>query len=75
MAEYGSAQLIVEVGWKLRKEITGETYLRDLAYAQDLRLGVHEWAGESRDGELMVISWVVTTAGRLLSAYEITGRA
>jgi hypothetical protein len=75
MAEYGSAQLIKEVGWKgLGKEITREAYLRDLVYAEDLKLSVHEWRGETREGKPMVISWVATTSGRLLSAYEITGR-
>lgn len=72
--EYGSAQLIKEVGWKLSKEITREAYLRDLVYAEDLKFDVNEWRGESRDGKPMVISWVVTPAGALLSAYEITGR-
>jgi hypothetical protein len=79
MSEYGSAQLIHEVGWApfgriSRKEITRETYLRDLVYAQDLKLDVHEWRGEDREGKPMVISWVATTSGQLLSAYEIQGR-
>lgn len=73
-SEYGSAQLIKEVGWRLSKEVTREAYLRDLVYAQDLRLPVHEWHGEGRDHKPMVISWVTTPAGKLLSAYEITGR-
>lgn len=72
-AEYGSAQLIKEVGWRLSKEVTREAYLRDLAYAEDLKFPVHEWRGEDRDGKAMVISWVATSAGNLLSAYEITG--
>jgi hypothetical protein len=75
LAKYGSAQLIKEVGWRLSKEITREAYLRDLAYAEDLKFPVHEWQGEDRDHEPMVISWVATPAGALLSAYEITGRA
>jgi hypothetical protein len=73
--KYGSAQLIKEVGWRLSKEITREAYLRDLAYAEDLKFPVHEWQGEDRDHKSMVISWVATPAGALLSAYEITGRA
>ncbi|MBA2951414.1 hypothetical protein [Streptomyces himalayensis] len=74
-AEYGSSQLIKEVGWRLNKEITREAYLRDLAYAEDLRFSVHEWRGEDRAGKPMVISWVATPNGAALSAYEITGRA
>jgi hypothetical protein len=76
LAKYGSAQLIHEVGWRLRKEVTREAYLRDLAYAQDLHFPVHEWRGEDREGKPMVISWVTTgERGSLLSAYEIQGRA
>lgn len=75
-AEYGSSQIIREVGWHLRKEVTREAYLRDLAYAEDLRLPVHEWRGEDRAGKPMVIAWITTGAdGSLLSAYEIQGRA
>lgn len=75
LAKYGSAQLIHEVGWHLRKEVTREAYLRDLVYAQDLAFPVNEWRGEDREGKPMVITWVVTPVGSLLSAYEIQGRA
>lgn len=73
-SEYGSAQVVHEVGWRLRKEISREAYLRDLAYAEDLKFPVHEWRGEARDGEPMVIGWVLSTRGEVLSAYEIQGR-
>lgn len=72
--EYGTAQTIHEVAWHLRKEVTREAYLRDLAYAEDLRFPVYEWRGEDREGEPLVISWVATSAGNLLSAYEIQER-
>lgn len=75
LAKEGSAQLIKEVGWRLSKEITREAYLRDLAYAEDLKFPVHEWQGEDCEGESMVISWIASPAGSLLSAYVITGRA
>jgi hypothetical protein len=75
LAKYGSAHLIHEVGWRLRKEVTREAYLHDLAYADDLRFSAHEWRGEDRDGKPMTISWIVTPTGTLLSAYEIQGRA
>lgn len=78
--EYGSAQIICEVGWApfgqtFRKVISREAYLRDLVYAEDLKFPTHEWIGEDREGRPMVISWVASTAGNLLSAYEIQGRA
>lgn len=75
LAKYGSAQVINEVGWKLRKEVTREAYLRDLAYAQDLAFPVHEWRGEDRDGSQLHVVWVSTPSGALLSAYEIQGKA
>jgi hypothetical protein len=79
--QYGSAQLIHEVGWRpfgqvFRKPVTREAYLRDLAYAKDMAFPVHEWRGEDRAGEPMIIVWVTTGEnGSLLSAYEIQGRA
>jgi hypothetical protein len=74
LAKYGTAQTIHEVAWRLRKEVTREAYLRDLAYASDLKFPVYEWAGEDREGKPLVVSWVATSAGNLLSAYEIQGR-
>jgi len=72
----GASWTIREVNWHLRKEVTREAYLRDLVYAEDLKFPVHEWRGQDREGEPMVISWVTTgTGGALLSAYEIQGRA
>jgi hypothetical protein len=74
--QYGSAQTIHEVGWKLRKEVTREAYLRDLVYAGDLKFPVNEWRGLDRVGRPTVIVWVTTgESGSLLSAYEIQGRA
>lgn len=72
---YGSAQVINEVGRTHREEISREAYLRDLEYAKGLCLDVHQWTGEDLDGQPMVVSWVTTTSGRLLAAYEIQGRA
>jgi hypothetical protein len=74
LAKYGAAQLIHEVAWRLRKEVTREAYLRDLAYASDLKFPVYEWAGADREGAPLVVSWVATSAGNLLSAYEIQER-
>lgn len=75
-AEYGHSQIICEVGWRpygrtFRRRVSRETYLRDLTYAKDLALDVHEWRGEGPDGKPMVVSWIVTPNGRLLAAYEI----
>jgi hypothetical protein len=76
LAKYGSAQVIHEVAWRLRKEVSRETYLRDLVYAQEMGLPVHEWHGEDREGRSLAITWVATGRnGSLLSAYEIQGRA
>ena len=74
LAKYGSAQVIHEVAWHLRKEITREAYLRDLVYAKDLTFPVHEWCGEDRAGRALVVTWVSTPSGSLLSAYEIQAR-
>jgi hypothetical protein len=71
----GKAQIITEVHGRLRREITQDAYQRDLRYAEDLCLPAHEWSGTDRDGRPMAIAWVCTTNGRVLSAYEITGRA
>jgi hypothetical protein len=76
LAKYGAAQVINEVGWRFRKEVTREAYLRDLAYAEDMRFPVHEWRGEDRAGKPMIVAWITTgEKGSLLSAYEIQGRA
>lgn len=67
---------IHEVGWKLRKEITRQAYLRDLVYAHELMFPVREWRGEDREGKPLHVVWVTTgERGSLLSAYEIQGRA
>lgn len=63
--------VIHEVGWRLRKPITPEAYRRDVAYASELALNVHEWSGEDRAGRPMTIAWVQTPNGRVLAAYEI----
>ncbi|MEV7814239.1 hypothetical protein AB0P05_26465 [Streptomyces flaveolus] len=75
LAKYGSAQVINEVGWRLRKEVTREAYLRDLAYAQEQALSVCEWRGEDREGRPLVVTWVQSPNGAQLAAYEIQGRA
>jgi hypothetical protein len=43
-------QSICEVGWHLRQPITRETYRRDLAYASEMALDVHEWRGQDPRG-------------------------
>lgn len=75
LAKYGAAQIICEVERNFRREVTRETYLRDLAYAHEMGLSVYEWRGEDREGKATVINWVTTDSGRLLAAYEIQGRA
>lgn len=74
-AAYGSAQIISEVGWKLRKEITREAYLVDMARAERLEFPVHEWSGAARDGRRLTVAWVVGLGGSIVAAYEIQGRA
>jgi hypothetical protein len=59
---------------RVGKDITPDTYVHELTYARGMGMAVHQWRGDGRDGKPMVISWVATTSGRLLSAYEITGR-
>ncbi|MFF3363609.1 hypothetical protein [Streptomyces misionensis] len=71
----GTTQIIHEVDRRLRKPVTHTDYRRDLAYAHEMGLGVHSWRGEDREGKPMVITWVTTDSGRVLSAYEIQGRA
>jgi hypothetical protein len=73
--QYDASQIIREVGWKLRREVTREAYERDIRYAEDLRLSVCEWRGEDRDDKPVIVTWVATPSGRLLAAYEIQGRA
>jgi hypothetical protein len=80
LAKAGESQLVREVGWApggkiRRKGITLEAYLRDIAYAEDLRLDVHHQSVMDREGRFMVIAWVATTSGRLLGAYEIQDHA
>jgi hypothetical protein len=76
LAKYGAAHLIHEVGWKLRKEVTREAYLRDLAYAEDMHFPVYTWFCLDREDKPMAITWITTgEKGSLLSAYEIQGRA
>lgn len=67
--------VIHEVGWHLRKAVTRDAYRRDLAYAHEQGLEVHQWRGEDRDGHPVTVAWVATPSGRLLAAYEIQGRA
>lgn len=63
--------IVHEVGWKLRREVQLSAYRRDLAYASEMALNVHEWTGEGRDGRPLAVAWVQTPNGRLLAAYEI----
>lgn len=65
-------QSICEVGWHLRRPVTREAYRRDLAYASEMALDVHEWRGQDREGAPIIVAWVVTPNGSLLSAYELT---
>jgi hypothetical protein len=71
----GSAQVINEVGWHLRKEVTREAYCQDLDYADEQALNVCEWRGEDREGRSLVVVWVQSPNGAQLAAYEIQGRA
>jgi hypothetical protein len=70
-----TGQIIHEVGWHLHRQVTTEAYRRDLAYAHEMALDVHEWRGRDRDGRAVTVVWVATPSGRLLATYEITGRA
>lgn len=67
-------QTVHEVGWHLHKQVTWPAYRRDLAYAHEMGLDVHEWRGEDREGRPMHVVWVVATNGHELSVYEISGR-
>jgi hypothetical protein len=69
----GTPLVVHEVGWKLRRLVTPEAYRRDVAYAAEQALNVHEWTGEDRNGRPMTIAWVQTPNGRQLTAYEIQG--
>ena len=69
----GTPLVVHEVGWKLRREVRFSVYRRDLAYAAEMALSVHEWSGEDREGRPMAIVWVQTPNGRELAAYEIQG--
>jgi hypothetical protein len=76
LSKSNEPQTIHEVGWKFRKEVSRQAYLRDLAYAKDLGFPVCEWTGEDIEGKPLTVSWVTAGAdGSLLSAYEIQGRA
>lgn len=75
LAKSDTEQIIHEVAWRLRRPVYRSAYMRDLAYAHEMGLPVHEWTGEDRHGRPMRVTWVTTDSGRLLSAYEIQGRA
>jgi hypothetical protein len=69
----GPDLIVHEAGWRLRREVRFSVYRRDLAYAAEMALNVHEWTGEDRDGRPMDIVWVQIPNGRQLAAYEIQG--
>lgn len=75
LAKAGEVHKIHEVGWMLRKPITRGAYTRDLAWAYEMALEIHEWRGKDREGQPLHVVWVTPPNGRLLSAYEIQGRA
>jgi len=74
MSEYGSAQIITEMGWRLQRTISRETLLRDLAYAADLSFSVHEWRGTDPEGRPLVVTWLLSPSGALMSAYAQQAR-
>jgi len=67
--------VIRERSWCAEREITAEQLAKDLAYAEDIRFGVHEVHFDAPDGKPVVVVWVAgARAGQLFSAYEITER-
>lgn len=75
IGKYSPARTIHRVDWGLRMEITERLYFHHLCCAESVGFAVREWRGEDREGGALVVRWVVTGNGRVVSAYEIQERA